>query len=95
VEKKRRLTIPWVNFVDFPFLKREKADNTINLRREEGTSVKSGQLLDFIRVQMEGQLVDSQMLRVIMLEEFYSRRPLLILSISSVSNDILEIALHH
>jgi len=39
--------------------------------------------------------VDSQMLRVIMLEEFQSITPLLILSMSNVSNDILEIALHH
>jgi len=33
VEKEKRLIIPWVNPPDLPFLRREKVDNTINLRR--------------------------------------------------------------
>jgi len=39
--------------------------------------------------------MDNQMLMIVMLKEFQSKKPLLILFVSSVSSDILEIALHY
>jgi hypothetical protein len=38
MEKKRRLTIPWVNLIGLPFLIKGKIDSVISLRREEHQS---------------------------------------------------------
>jgi hypothetical protein len=73
VAKERKLVIPWLNLMGLIFLKREKIDNTINLRKE-GILVEADQMLDLIIVQVKGQLVDNQTLKVVLLKRFQSRR---------------------
>jgi hypothetical protein len=73
VAKERKLVIPWLNLMGLIFLKREKIDNTINLRKK-GILVEADQMLDLIIVQVKGQLVDNQTLKVVLLKRFQSRR---------------------
>jgi len=73
VAKERKLVIPWLNLMGLIFLKREKIDNTINLRKE-GILVEADQMLDLIILQVKGQMVGNQTLKVVLLKRFQSRR---------------------